>query len=86
MPSLRVSVTGEQITVNWGTLQKSNLEYTGSLPRSIEQLADAIEPWNPITEVSMGLFSDPVRAFNKRAVREALVNAFGHRDRIARQP
>lgn len=49
-------------------------------------MADAIELWNPITEVSMGLFSDPVRAFNKWAVREALVNAFGHRERITGQP
>lgn len=75
-----IPTAGSVLQVLSGTDIKVNLEYTGSLLRSIEQMADAIEPWNSITEMSMGLFSDPVRAFNKRAVREALVNAFGHRD------
>lgn len=81
-----IPTAGSVLQVLSGTDIKVNLEYTGSLLRSIEQIADAIEPWNPITEMSMGLFSDPVRAFNKRAVREALVNAFGHRNRITGQP
>ena len=48
--------------------------------RQIEDIAHAIKPWNPVTEVSLGLFTSPVETFNGRAIREALVNAFGHRD------
>lgn len=63
-----------------GTDVKVNLTYKGSLLRTIEDIAHAIKPWNPVTEVSLGLFTSPVETFNGRAIREALVNAFGHRD------
>lgn len=63
-----------------GTNVRVNLTYKGPLLRTIEQVSEAIIPWNPVTEVSLGLFSDPIETFNGRAIREALVNAFGHRD------
>lgn len=63
-----------------GTDIKVNVSYRQAILSTIEKMFEAIEPWNPITEVSSGLFSYAVPAFNARAIREALVNAFGHRD------
>ena len=63
-----------------GTDVKVNTEYRAPLLATIEAINKAIEPWNPITEIALGLFNDPVPAFDRRAIREALVNAFGHRD------
>lgn len=39
-----------------------------------------MDAWNPEQEIEMGLFRISVPDFNKRAFREALVNAFSHRD------
>ena len=63
-----------------GTNVKVNTSFKEPLLYTIEQISNAIEAWNPVSEVTMGLFSDPVPAFDRRAIREALVNAFGHRD------
>ena len=63
-----------------GTDIKMNATYRQTLLYTIDKIYDSIEPWNPETEVQFGLFSEPVPVFNRRAVREALVNAFGHRD------
>lgn len=46
----------------------------------VEKFAELIEPWNPVTEIPIGLFSYPVPVSDRRAIREALVNAFGYRD------
>ncbi|WEV73255.1 RNA-binding domain-containing protein [Bifidobacterium sp. ESL0790] len=63
-----------------GTDIRVNKTFDGPLLKTIEQITDALEPWNPQTEVSIGLFSEPVPDFDNRAFREALINAFGHRD------
>lgn len=71
---------GSAFQVLQGTDIKVNDEYGGGLLKTIERISEAIEPWNPVTEIPYGLFTDPVPAFDRRALREALVNAFGHRD------
>ncbi|NMN02519.1 RNA-binding domain-containing protein [Bifidobacterium panos] len=63
-----------------GTEIKVNQTYRGPLLKTIEQIADMFKPWNPSTELNVGLFSMMVPEFDERAFREALVNAFGHRD------
>lgn len=59
---------------------KVNQDYAGPLLKTIEQINDMFSPWNPSVELSVGLFSMMVPEFDHRAFREALVNAFGHRD------
>lgn len=72
---------GAAFQVLQGTDIRANTSYDTPLLTTIEQLIVAIEPWNPVTEVSFGeLFTDPVPSFDRRAIREAVVNAFGHRD------
>lgn len=63
-----------------GTDIKVNKTYRGPLLKTIEQMAESFAPWNPGTELNVGLFSSMVPEFDERAFREALVNAFGHRD------
>lgn len=63
-----------------GTDIKVNQTYRGPLLKTIEQIAESFKPWNPGTELTVGLFSSVVPEFDERAFREALVNAFGHRD------
>lgn len=82
MESLKklVPTHGACFQVLQGTDVKVNTTFSGPLLNTIERLFDALEPWNPVTEISMGVFSEPVPLFDKRALREAVVNAFGHRD------
>ena len=63
-----------------GTDIKVKQDYAGPLLKTIEQINDMFSPWNPSAELSVGLFSMMVPEFDHRAFREALVNAFGHRD------
>ena len=63
-----------------GTDIKVNNTYRDPLLKTIEQIAESFAPWNPGTELTVGLFSSVVPEFDERAFREALVNAFGHRD------
>lgn len=63
-----------------GTDIRVNEEYREPLLYTIDKIIDSIEPWNPVTEVQLGLFNNPIPAFDKRAIREAVVNAFAHRD------
>lgn len=63
-----------------GTEIKVNQTYHGPLLRIIEQINEMLTPWNPSSELSVGLFSVMVPEFGPQAVREAMVNAFGHRD------
>lgn len=63
-----------------GTDIKVNQDHAGPLLKTIEQINDMFSPWNPSVELSVGLFSMMVPEFDHRAFREALVNAFGHRD------
>mgnify|MGYP002423783228 FL=1 len=63
---------GTQVTVN----------ETFFLPllAAIEKIFDFIDARNPVQEMESGLFRISVPAYDQRAVREAVVNAFSHRD------
>lgn len=63
---------GTQVTVN----------ETFFLPllAAIERIFDFIDARNPAQEMESGLFRISVPAYDRRAVREAVVNAFSHRD------
>jgi ATP-dependent DNA helicase RecG len=63
-----------------GTEVRVNQSYHGPLLQIIEQINDMFTPWNSSTELSVGLFSLMVPEFDENAFREAIVNAFGHRD------
>jgi len=47
---------------------------------AIEKIFAFLEVRNPEQEMEMGLFRISIPAFDKRAIREAIVNAFAHRD------
>ncbi|MCI7730791.1 ATP-binding protein [Enorma burkinafasonensis] len=63
-----------------GTDVKANVTFHEPLLYTIERIISSIEPWNPVTEIPFGLFNEPVPTFDRDAIREAVVNAFGHRD------
>ena len=46
----------------------------------MDNCLDLLTAWNPSTELADGLFRIPIPEFNEDAFREALVNAFAHRD------
>ena len=63
-----------------GTVVRNNDDYVLPLLQTIERLNSSIEIRNPEEEVEIGLFRMSIPEFDKRAIREALVNAFSHRD------
>lgn len=63
-----------------GTDIKVNATYREPLLYTIEHIISSVDPWNPVTEIPFGLYTDPVPTFDHDAIREAIVNAFGHRD------
>ena len=63
-----------------GTNVRVNEDYTLPILASIEKIIAHMEVWNPEQEIEMGLFRMPAPEFDKRAIREAIVNAFCHRD------
>lgn len=63
-----------------GTAVKANDTLYLPLLATIEKVYTYFEAWNPEQELEMGLFRVSVSDFNKRAFREALINAFSHRD------
>ena len=58
----------------------SNEDYVLPIPAVFDKLAAHMDVWNPEQEIEMGLFRMPAPELNKRAIREAIVNAFSHRD------
>ncbi len=66
-----------------GTEVRANQEYRRPILYAIEAIRDMFVPWNPSREVDDGLFRRFVPEFDERAFREALVNAFGHRDCVS---
>lgn len=63
-----------------GTRVRVNEDYVLPVLACIEKIMSHMEAWNPETEIEMGLFRMPAPEFDKRAFREAVVNAFSHRD------
>ena len=63
-----------------GTEVRVNDDMSLPLLSTIDKINTYMEAWNPEQEIEMGLFRVPVPDFNKRAFREAIVNAFSHRD------
>ncbi len=63
-----------------GTDVKINDDMCLPLLSTIDKINTYMDAWNPEQEIEMGLFRISIPDFNKRAFREALVNAFSHRD------
>ena len=63
-----------------GTEVRTNDEFVLPLLQTIERINTGLEARNPEQEIDMGLFRLSVPEFDKRAIREALINAFSHRD------
>ena len=63
-----------------GTDVKVNEDMCLPLLSTIDKINTYMDAWNPEQEIEMGLFRISIPDFNKRAFREALVNAFSHRD------
>lgn len=63
-----------------GTSVRVNEDYTLPILAAIEKIIAHTEVWNPQQELEIGLFRMPAPEFDKRALREAIVNAFCHRD------
>ena len=63
-----------------GTEVTANESYYLPLLASIERMIDFVSARNPEQEIEQGLFRISIPEFNPRAVREAIVNAFAHRD------
>lgn len=63
-----------------GTSVRVNEDFVLPILASIEKIISFTEAWNPQQELELGLFRMPAPDFDKRALREAIVNAFSHRD------
>ena len=55
-------------------------DQVSSLPLSVKRIEELLVPFNPITTVEQGLFHYEYRTWPAIALREALMNAFCHRD------
>ena len=63
-----------------GTSVRVNEDFTLPVLAAIEKIIAHIDVWNPEQELEMGVYRMPAPEFDKRALREAIVNAFCHRD------
>ena len=63
-----------------GTSVRVNEDYVLPILACIEKIMTHMDAWNPERELELGLFRMPAPEFDKRAFREAIVNAFSHRD------
>lgn len=63
-----------------GTAVRVNEDFVLPVLASIEKIINFTEAWNPQQELELGFFRMPAPDFDKRALREAIVNAFSHRD------
>ena len=63
-----------------GSSVKENKSFSYPLLKSIETAFNFINLCNPEYEMEYGLYRISIPDFNKRAIREAIVNAFSHRD------
>lgn len=63
-----------------GTEVSTNETFYLPLLAATERMLDFVNARNPEQEMEMGLFRISIPEFDKRAVREAIINAFSHRD------
>lgn len=63
-----------------GTNIRLNDDFTLPILSAFEKMNTYFQAWNPEVEIEMGFYRMSVPDFNKRALREAIVNAFSHRD------
>ena len=63
-----------------GTEVNTNESFYLPLLAAIEKIIDFVDARNPEQEMEMGLFRISIPEFDKRAVREAIINAYAHRD------
>lgn len=63
-----------------GTEVRMNEDIFCPILETVEKMTGFISAWNPEQELEMGLFRMSIPDFDRRAVREALINAFSHRD------
>ena len=63
-----------------GTEVTANESFYQPLLYTIEQMIEFVNVRNPEQELEVGMFRISIPDFDKRAVREAIVNAFAHRD------
>lgn len=78
-----IPTSGATFQVLEGTEVRVNQDFNQPLLYTIEKMGEMLEPWNPEREYEDGLFRQSIPEFDHRAYREALVNAFGHRDYAA---
>lgn len=63
-----------------GTKVRKNEQLSKTLLSTFELFEEYMKAWNPERELEYGLFRIPIPEFSETAYREALVNAFCHRD------
>ena len=63
-----------------GTELRVNDDFILPLLAAVDKLSRYLEAWNPEHEIESGMFRLPAPDFNRRALREAIVNAYSHRD------
>ena len=63
-----------------GTEVRINEISSKPLLKQFDEIESFFKAWNPEQEIQDGLFRIPVPEFSPRAFREAVVNAFSHRD------
>lgn len=71
------------IQVLSGTEVRVNESFYLPILAAFEKITDYFSAWNRENELEIGLFRVPIPDFDQRAFREALVNAFSHRDYAA---
>lgn len=59
---------------------KINQSYTKTILETAELFEEYLKPWNPEQEMDYGMFRMAIPAFDQRAFREGVMNAFAHRD------
>ena len=63
-----------------GTDIRVNESFTMPILAAFEKITERFSAWNSSEEIAMGLFRMTIPDYDPRAFREALVNAFCHRD------
>ena len=71
---------GAAFQVLEGSGVRVNKGYAGPLLPIIEDMEAGLRAWNPQRELFRGLYRVSIPEFSTAAVREGIVNAFGHRD------